>query len=85
MTILHESRRTAVGMAAQFARRNEDEFDLLLSNYIEDACDGGRTCECRLVALIELASSAVQLAVFTSRDNAEFFTRLAEEMAVRGE
>lgn len=80
MTLIHESRRTAVGMAAQVAQGNVDEFDLLLRGYVNDTCD----VECRVAALMMLASSAVSLAVFASGNDPEFFTRMAERMVAHG-
>ena len=80
MALIHESRRTAVGMAAQVAKGNTDEFDLLLRGYVNDTCD----VECRVAALMMLASSAVSLAVFASGNDPEFFTRMAERMVAHG-
>ena len=85
MTLIGESRRTAIGMAAQLARGNVDEYDLLFSGYVNDACDDACGGNCRVVALVALATSAVSLAVFASGNSPEFFTRVAERMAHHGE
>jgi hypothetical protein len=78
---VYEARRTAVGMAAQVAQGNADEFDLLLRGYLDDAF----MRRCALSALVALATSAVSLAVFASGNDTEYFTRLAERMVVHGE
>jgi acyl-coenzyme A thioesterase PaaI-like protein len=73
------ARRAAVGLAAQVAQGNEDEFTLLMKFYVTDARELGIT---QGPALALLAQTAIGLAVLAHKADVEWFQGVATELAV---